>query len=101
MCHAQHRHKRNAARTKFAREVERFRLYGITKQEYEVLLRDSGNRCGICAKPFKVTPHIDHDHTSGKVRGLLCGSCNRGIGYLQDDAEILRAAILWVERDPR
>lgn len=101
MCHAQHRHKRNAERTKFAREVERFRLYGITKQEYEVLLQNSGNRCGICAKPFKVTPHIDHDHTSGKVRGLLCGSCNRGIGYLQDDAEILRAAILWVERDPR
>ena len=57
----------------------------------EMLIRQSG-RCAICLFPMR-SPHIDHDHTTGKVRGLLCSHCNRGLGAFYDSADsLLRAA---------
>jgi len=55
--------------------------HGITLPQYEAMIVAQGNRCAICTMIFdramrKLVPHIDHDHTSGEVRGLLCASCN-------------------------
>jgi hypothetical protein len=66
----------------------RFQKYGITRDEFDNLLKKQGGVCAICKKELK-TPCIDHCHKTNTVRGILCHSCNRGIGLLQDDSNIL------------
>lgn len=88
----------------------RQRFFGISSQKFEQLKKDQNYQCAIC---LTKNPggrdgswHIDHDHsccasgvTCGKcVRGLLCQKCNHGLGLFNDDIEILRKAILYVER---
>ena len=56
--------------------------------------------CAVCDKPLKrgKTTHVDHDHTTGKVRGLLHGPCNVMIGYAKDDTAILLGAVRYLEK---
>lgn len=79
--------------------------YGITLEEYDAFLKLQNHVCAICKQP-EVGKHqsgrvkrlsVDHDHKSGKVRGLLCGTCNRGIGYLKDSVDILKNATKYLE----
>lgn len=81
------RHKRNShLLTKF----------GITVSESEALLQSQGGVCGICACEITdkrgYAPHVDHDHRTGVIRGILCFGCNVGIGVLGDDPDRLEAA---------
>lgn len=76
-------------------------LYGMTLGDYKALLEAQGGKCAICGttNPGKGTRlHVDHDHTSGRVRGLLCNNCNRGIGLLQDSAEVLEHALEYLKK---
>jgi hypothetical protein len=59
------------------------------------MILSQDNKCNICKNKFvdKKKIHIDHDHESKKVRGLLCINCNIGIGMLKDSQEILQSAI--------
>jgi hypothetical protein len=57
--------------------------YGLTPATYAAILEKQGNRCRICRVPFDGTPHIDHDHETGFVRGLLCGPCNGRLGWYE------------------
>ena len=69
------------------------RKYGLSAAEFEVLAAAQNGACAICAKVYESAKlHVDHDHDSGKVRALLCGSCNRAIGMLKDDPALCRAA---------
>jgi Autographiviridae endonuclease VII len=77
--------------------------FGITPEEYERRLEEQGGVCAICRQPETVTWKgkvralaVDHDHETGEVRGLLCLKCNRGIGYFDDDADRLMAAVAYV-----
>ena len=65
------------------------------------MLTTRGGGCAICEAPppENGSLHVDHDHETGEVRGLLCFSCNGGIGQFQEDPLILRAAIRYL--DPR
>lgn len=76
--------------------------YGLTEDEYERMRAEQGDCCAICKTTDKRSPWgewpIDHCHATGVVRGLLCGSCNRALGLLADDPEIMRAAAAYVER---
>lgn len=77
------------------------RDYGITLPEYMVILEKQGGQCAICGsgEPGGVGRfHVDHDHKTGKVRGLLCHFCNTGIGSLRDDPVLLRAAVEYLEK---
>lgn len=65
--------------------------YGITLEEFNSMLDAEGHTCPICRNP-KTEPVVDHDHATGKVRGILCGSCNKAIGFLCDNPEIAEAA---------
>lgn len=69
--------------------------YKLTKEEYIEILYAQGGVCGICStvKPGRGSRlHVDHDHKTGKVRGLLCDKCNRGLGYFNDNPGILYSA---------
>jgi len=66
--------------------------YGITWQERDALLIAQSGRCAICRDPM-LDPHVDHDHQTGEVRGLLCRPCNLGIGNFRDDPFLLHAAV--------
>lgn len=72
--------------------------YGITPEQYEAMLLEQGGRCAICQTDRPNNGYgdrwfdIDHDHTTGKVRGLLCRKCNAMLGHLEKDAEHLADA---------
>ncbi len=71
--------------------------YGLSLEEYNQLLEDTGTFCPICRKSFgKIPPVIDHNHKTKKIRGIICRHCNLGIGLLGEDIKILRKAIKWI-----
>lgn len=76
--------------------------YGINLFEYNNLLASQDFKCAICGinhmKDGKKL-HVDHDHGTNKVRGLLCGGCNRAIGILLDSTELLFKAIHYLNRN--
>ena len=74
--------------------------YGITSEQWHRMFDAQGNICAICkAKEPKWSKgwHTDHDHTTGKVRGILCHKCNLMIGLAKDDSSILLAAVKYLE----
>ena len=77
------------------------RIYGITLDEYNNLLTSQDNGCMICevkhVEGEKSFP-VDRCHTTLKVRGILCQSCNRGIGLMKDNPTLLRSAADYIER---
>ena len=75
------------------------RMYGLTEETYQTLLTKQDNKCAVCLEQFKNNPHIDHNHSSGQVRGLLCTNCNRGIGLLKDNPETLQRAATYLVMD--
>lgn len=78
------------------------RLYGLTQADWDALVRKQKDRCAICqtSRPGGRGErwHIDHDHVTGQVRGLLCHRCNMGVGFFLDDPEILAAAARYVAK---
>lgn len=76
------------------------RRYGMDPEQYDRLMEQQGNRCPICERPFGSgrMPAIDHDHGSGRVRGLLCGECNLGLGKFRDDQAALKRAVEYLAR---
>lgn len=74
--------------------------HGITQREYEVMLANQGGKCAICGlkpKAFDTQLVVDHDHFTGKIRGLLCQKCNLGLGHFDDDVNSLNMAIKYLE----
>lgn len=59
------------------------RLYKVTPEQISALHILQNNTCAICGKIFTSTPHVDHDHLTNEVRGLLCRRCNTGLGYYE------------------
>jgi hypothetical protein len=76
------------------------RTFGITLEQYEQMLEEQGGVCAICERPpsEKYSLHVDHDHFTGRIRGLVCFPCNEGLGLFQDDPDLLKRAIAYVER---
>lgn len=79
--------------------------YGITGDEYKEMLERSDSLCYACGLPETFVKNgtirslsIDHDHETGKVRGLLCNSCNRAIGFAKDNADRLQACAEYLRR---
>jgi hypothetical protein len=75
----------------------RLRQYHLSMEQYQAMEDRQSNLCAICGKPPKGRVlHIDHCHRSGKVRALLCGSCNMILGLANDDQEILMKALAYL-----
>lgn len=76
------------------------RYYKLTPEDFDRMLSEQNGRCAICGSgDTKTNGHmsVDHDHLTGKVRGLLCGSCNVGLGQFKDDPIRLAAAIKYLQ----
>ena len=78
------------------RKNQLLRQYGISIEEYDALRESQRGACAICGATPVTNLHVDHDHTTGKVRGLLCRACNTALGMFQDDASILGKAIDYI-----
>lgn len=78
----------------------RLRKYGITQERYDEIYRQQNGRCAICKEEREEKNFaIDHDHVTQKVRGLLCSSCNLGLGLFRDEPQFLYNAH-WYLADP-
>lgn len=77
--------------------------YGITISDYNRMFKEQNGVCKICSTPpnsekYKLKHlHVDHCHTTGKVRGLLCSHCNKGLGLFKDNVEVLKQAINYLK----
>jgi len=76
------------------REDHLLRVYGLTQADYDLLLLKQNGKCAICSVEKALV--VDHDHQTKIVRGLLCGECNRGLGLLRDNTELLFSAICYL-----
>ena len=92
----------------YIREYTLLTKYGITQNDYVEMLLDQKGVCAICNLPETIVDKrsgqvqllsIDHDHTTGKVRGLLCTQCNHGIGKFKDSITVLQSAIDYLDRN--
>jgi hypothetical protein len=73
--------------------------FGLTLEDYDRMLAEQDGGCGICGDPpGKTALHVDHDHETGVVRGLLCFRCNSALGNLRDDPDIITLALVYVTR---
>lgn len=74
--------------------------YGITLEEYNLMLSNQKNQCAVCSTPpTNQRLHVDHNHVTGKIRGLLCQACNVSIGKMKENPELLRKLALYIERN--
>jgi hypothetical protein len=67
------------------------RRYGLGADEVAEMIEDQGRVCAICLR--KPAAHVDHEHGSGEVRGILCFTCNVGLGNFGDDPELMARAV--------
>lgn len=82
--------------------------YGISIDEYESMLKAQNGLCAICRKPEVTVDRrrpgevrklaVDHCHTTGKIRGLLCAKCNAAIGHFKESIESIRSALAYLEK---
>lgn len=77
------------------------RKYGISLADFNRMVAEQGGRCAICATDAPGGKgnrlHVDHDHATGEVRGLLCTNCNRALGYFKDDGALLLKATAYLQ----
>jgi len=99
-CKSCHCARRNADYRAGGRDAHLRRTFGITEAEFDAMLAVQGGSCAVCGveqttdgRAFRV----DHDHSTGRVRGLLCHSCNVALGLLKDDVAVLAQAIAYLE----
>ena len=77
------------------------KAFGLTLEEYDELLVKQNDGCGICGRSRSDDGRrlaVDHCHDTGKIRGLLCSSCNMALGMLNDDLELLKKAVDYLTR---
>lgn len=82
------------------------KAYNLSLEDYQKMVEEHAGNCAICGgKGFELSPGqklllvIDHCHATGKVRGLLCHNCNRGLGLMKDSVESLKKAIEYLEKE--
>ena len=105
-CYEQHDRVGKLPKELYKREWNLKKNYGIDLGGFDILWIAFEGKCGICAVDLTLPESqlgqqlssvcVDHDHKTGNIRGLLCNGCNKGIGLLKDDKELLLKAYKWV-----
>jgi len=91
---------RSPSASEYDRERHLKVTYNMSLEDYDRLLKKQGGGCAICHTTTPVGKgryHVDHDHDTGKVRGLLCATCNQGIGLLKDSSAVCIAAASYLK----
>lgn len=87
-------HKRNSYKHVESRRKYHLKVkYNLTLEAYDEMVLLQEEKCLICSKPFNElnkNPHIDHDHETGEIRGILCGSCNTKLGWYESFGESIQ-----------
>lgn len=96
-CHNQ-QVRDSVAKAGGSRKYHMKRRYGLTPEEFDALVAEQGFLCPICLKRPAV--HVDHDHRTGRVRGILCEMCNGGLGQFRDNPSTIENAIAYLENPP-
>lgn len=84
-------------RSKILKKVKKRRLvykYGMTEKQYKKMVKDQGEKCAICKRKARLV--VDHNHRTGRVRGLLCVRCNNGLGQFLDRPSLLKKALVYL-----
>jgi hypothetical protein len=96
-----YREKNSFKIKKQVRERKYLARYGITTDIFNLMCADQDFECAICGQqvlwPKKL--HVDHDHRTLTIRGLLCGNCNRGLGMFGDDVETIKKAVKYLREN--
>lgn len=80
------------------RDSDLRRLYGISAADYDAMFESQRGLCAVCERPPGARRlHVDHDHATGAVRGLLCSNCNTAIGKLREDPVVFARAVSYLE----
>lgn len=99
-CYAEYQHEQKKKTRAAQRAKYRFRAYGVTLAEIEAAFARQDGCCAICKSALDLNmrdAHVDHDHATGRFRGILCRSCNWGLGNFRDNHEALSAAISYLK----
>jgi len=76
----------------------RFKKYGITGDEFRFILNNQNNQCLICVKQDTKNLSVDHNHQTGKIRGIICNDCNVVLGRVRDSIKTLKSMIKYLEK---
>jgi hypothetical protein len=105
------KHQRYQAQAETVRAKARAKRYGLAPERHAAMEAEQGGVCAICRRPERavggrrgttvMSLAVDHDHTSGVVRGLLCSACNAGLAWFRDDEDSLASAIEYLRRARR
>lgn len=77
------------------------RKYGLSLEQYDKMVESQGNRCALCFREYSEFDgnfHVDHNHRTGAVRGLLCPPCNKGLGMFNDNLGRVKNAVIYLEK---
>lgn len=88
--------KNNPEKTRIIRARWKLKRYGITFKQKDEILRRQNGLCAICKR--KLAKCIDHDHATGRIRGILCNRCNLGLGFFEDNSDMLELAIKYLKK---
>lgn len=103
-CHVARTLKHRQKHPEKERARWRMRKYGVTVDKYNKMFEAQKGRCDICGRSIVMNdkkaraPHIDHCHSSGKIRALLCIHCNTMLGSAMDNPAVLRSAAKYIEK---
>jgi hypothetical protein len=97
------RRKNRERRLEKMREIHLRSKFGLTPDEYDRILQAQGGVCALCeSSPTQgISLHVDHDHGTGEIRGLLCMRCNNALGLFREDPDVLKRAARYVTADAK
>jgi CRISPR/Cas system-associated protein Cas10 (large subunit of type III CRISPR-Cas system) len=96
-------YRKKPGRARAMRDLYYRRTFGLTADDVDQLIAKQNGCCAICGRsPQRLASlHLDHDHTTGQIRGVLCSTCNQGLGQFKEDPTLLEAAAAYLRRYSR